>query len=160
VLICAMMFVLWWSVPRMIARFGGRWGVSGPADLAAVPVYFLIVTLMMLVATPITNTQIRRHEIQADIFGLDAAREPDGFAETAMQLSEYRKLEPGPVEEALFFDHPSGSNRIHRAMAWKAAHLAELSEAQRGMVGPLPASASSIPKSASPAPAAASNVQR
>ena len=30
VLIAAMMFVLWWSVPRVIARFGGRWGVSGP----------------------------------------------------------------------------------------------------------------------------------
>ena len=160
VLIGAMMFVLWWSVPRVIARFGGRWGVSGPADLAAVPVYFLIVTLLSLVATPITNTLIRRHEIQADVFGLDAAREPDGFAETAMQLSEYRKIEPGPIEEALFFDHPSGSNRVHRAMAWKAAHLAELPEAQLAMVRPLPASASSIPASASPAPAAASTVQR
>ena len=160
VLIGAVMFVLWWSVPKVIARFGGRWGVSGPTDLAAVPVYFLIVTLMMLAATPITNTLIRRHEIQADIFGLDAAREPDGFAQTAMQLSEYRKIEPGPIEEALFFDHPSGFNRVHRAMAWKAAHLAELPEAQRTMVRPLPASASSIPASASPAPAAASTVQR
>jgi STE24 endopeptidase len=160
VMIGAMMFVLWWSVPKVIERFGGRWGVSGPADLAAVPVYFLIVTLLLLAATPITHTLIRRHEIQADIFGLDAAREPDGFAQTAMQLSEYRKIEPGPIEEALFFDHPSGSNRVHRAMAWKAAHLAELPEAQRGMVRPLPASASSIPASASPAPAAASNVQR
>ena len=158
VLILGMMFVLWWSVPRVIARWGGRWGVNGPADLAAVPVYFLIATLIMLVATPVTNTLIRRHEIEADSFGLDAAREPDGFAETAMQLSEYRKIEPGPVEEALFFDHPSGSNRVHRAMAWKAAHLAELPEAQRAVVRP--ASASSIPNSASPAPAAASSVQR
>ena len=160
ILLLLVMYALWWSVPRLIARFGERWGVSGPADLAAVPVYFLVVTLMMLIATPITNTLIRRHELQADVFGLDAAREPDGFAQAAMQLSEYRKVEPGPIEEALFFDHPSGSNRVHRAMAWKAAHLAELPQAQRGMVRPLPPSASTIPPSASVAPAPASNVQR
>jgi len=40
--------------------------------------------------------------------GLDAAREPDGFASIAMKLSEYRKIEPTPLEEAVFFDHPSG----------------------------------------------------
>ena len=161
VMIGAVMFVLWWSVPKVIARFGERWGVSGPADLAAVPVYFLIVTVLLLAATPILNTLIRRQEIQADIFGLDAAREPDGFAQTAMQLSEYRKIEPGPIEEALFFDHPSGSNRVHRAMAWKAVHLAELPVDQRLMLRPLPPlRASTIPPSASAAPAADSTVQR
>ncbi len=161
-LLVGVMFALWWSVPRLIARHGARWGVSGPADLAAVPVYFLMVSLIMLVATPITNTLIRRHEIQADNFGLDAAREPDGFAQSAMQLSEYRKIEPGRVEEALFFDHPSGSNRVHRAMAWKAAHLTDLPVDQRGVVRPLPPplNASIIPPSARAAPAPASNVQR
>ena len=158
VLLLGLMFLLWWSVPRVIMRFGRGWGVTGPADLAAVPVYFLIVTLLMLVATPITNTLIRRHEIQADIFGLDAAREPDGFAQTAMQVSKNRKLEPGTIEEALFFDHPSGSNRIHRAMAWKAAHLAELPADQRGILRP--PSASTMPPSANATPAPASTVQR
>jgi STE24 endopeptidase len=32
-------------------------------------------------------------------------------------------MHPGPVEEFLFFDHPSGWQRIHRAMVWKAEHL-------------------------------------
>jgi STE24 endopeptidase len=36
-----------------------------------------------------------------------------------MQLSEYRKIRPGRLEELVFFDHPSGWNRVHRAMAWK-----------------------------------------
>ena len=33
--------------------------------------------------------------------------------------------EPGPLEEILFFDHPSGRSRIMMAMTWKAEHLAE-----------------------------------
>jgi len=39
------------------------------------------------------------------------------------KLAEYRKMNPGPVEEWLFFDHPSGYNRIHDAMRWKAENL-------------------------------------
>jgi STE24 endopeptidase len=35
----------------------------------------------------------------------------------------YRKLDPSPLEEFLFFDHPSGRARIRMAMDWKAANL-------------------------------------
>jgi len=33
-------------------------------------------------------------------------------------VSTYRKLRPGRIEEFLFYDHPSGYERVHRAMAW------------------------------------------
>ena len=58
-----------------------------------------------------------------DVFGLNAAREPDGFAEAALQLSEYRKMEPGTIQDFIFFDHPSGATRIRTAMRWKAENL-------------------------------------
>lgn len=61
----------------------------------------------------------RWEESEADRFGLDAARAPDGFAAVAIRLSEYRKLEPGRLEEGLFFDHPSGATRVRMAMQWK-----------------------------------------
>jgi STE24 endopeptidase len=32
-------------------------------------------------------------------------------------------MSPGPLEEWFFFDHPSGRNRIHDAMTWKAENL-------------------------------------
>ena len=37
-------------------------------------------------------------------------------------LSEYRKMRPGKWEEIVFYDHPSGYNRILMAMTWKAEH--------------------------------------
>ena len=79
----------------------------------------------MLVATPVTNTITRTEEIQADIFGLNAVRQPDAFATVALKLSTYRKLSPGPWEEAIFYDHPSGRTRIWEAMRWKKEHLAD-----------------------------------
>jgi STE24 endopeptidase len=114
------------AVPAIIRRYGVKWGVRDIADPAAIPVFFIVTTLIGLCLTPVTNTLIRTNESEADAFGLNTAREPDGFAKTALALSEYRKIEPGPVEEFLFFDHPSGKTRIRMAMDWKAAHLAEV----------------------------------
>ena len=63
----------------------------------------------------------RANGIPADnVYYFDASREPDGFAEAIFKLAEYRKLEPGAAEEFIFFDHPSGYNRIFAAMRWKA----------------------------------------
>ena len=114
------------AVPAIIRRYGSQWGVRDVTDPAAIPVFFMVVAVIGVFLTPVANTIIRTSESEADAFGLNAAREPDGFAKTALALSEYRKIEPGPVEEFLFFDHPSGKTRIRMAMDWKAAHLAEV----------------------------------
>lgn len=101
-----------------------RWGIRNIADPAGMPLFFSVIGFIFILATPIQNNIIRFHEQQADIFGLNAAREPDGFAESALLLSEYRKMEPSPFEEWFFYDHPSGYARIHMAMVWKAHEMA------------------------------------
>ena len=111
--------------PWLIRRYGARWGVRDLADPASLPVLGICLAVFFFLATPLTNTLVRMNESQADAFGLDAAREPDGFAKVAMRLSEYRKIEPGPLEEALFFDHPSGRTRVHMSMEWKAKNVAD-----------------------------------
>lgn len=111
------------AAPALIARYGARWGVRDLADPASLPVLSIVLAVLGLFATPVTNTLIRVNESEADAFGLNAAKEPDGFASIAMKLSEYRKIEPGPVEEALFFDHPSGATRVRMAMQWKKDHV-------------------------------------
>ena len=73
--------------------------------------------------TPVLNTIVRTNEYEADMFGLSAARQPEGFAEAALLLGDYRKLDPSPVEEMIFFDHPSGRTWILAAMRWKANQL-------------------------------------
>ena len=85
--------------------------------------------------TPVTNTITRTAEAQADIFGINAVRKPDGFAQSALMLSEYRKLDPTPLEEFVFYDHPSGRTRIHTAMRWKAEHLND-TDIKNGPVSP------------------------
>jgi len=112
-----------WSFERVSARWGARWGIKGIADVAALPLLVLLFSVFFFVITPVTNTLIRTQEVEADIYGLNAARYPDAEAEVDLKLGEYRKMKPGPIEEFIFFDHPSGYNRILMAMRWKAENL-------------------------------------
>ena len=123
-------------VPGLITRYGAAWGgIRDIADPASLPVLGLVITVFSLLATPLTNTLIRVDESQADAFGLDVAQEPDGFASAAMKLSEYRKIEPGALEELLFYDHPSGATRVRMSMQWKKDHVPD---AQMVLPPPMP----------------------
>ena len=102
--------------------WGERWGIRGLDDPAGLPLAALIVSAYLFALTPVLNTIVRTNEQEADTFGLNASRQPDGFALVTLKLADYRKLEPSPLEEWMFYDHPSGRTRILGAMRWKAEH--------------------------------------
>src|SRR5258708_32933368 len=106
-----------------VRRWGNKWGVRGLADRAGLPLLALIFSTLFFLATPFLNTVVRITEREADAFGINTAREPDGMAKVALKLGAYRKLNPTPLEEFIFYDHPSGRARIRMAMDWKAANL-------------------------------------
>ncbi len=103
-----------------LARWGKRLRLEGRDDPAALPLALIVFSTFFFVMTPLTHSIIRQAESEADAFGLNAAREPHGFAMAAMRLSTYRKLRPGPLEEFIFYDHPSGYDRVHGSMLWLA----------------------------------------
>ena len=106
-----------------VAKFGERWNIREVGDVAILPFAAIVLAVMSFVFTPIGNTFTRTQEFEADLYGLNAARQPDGEAEVDVLLGEYRKLDPTPMEELLFYDHPSGRTRIQAAMRWKAENL-------------------------------------
>jgi len=112
-----------WALEWTLQRWGEKWQIRGIGDTAVLPLVVLLVSIFGFVLTPIDNTFTRTQEYEADMYGLNTSRQPDGFAQGAIHLGEYRKMSPGPVEEWLFFDHPSGHNRIYAAMRWKAENL-------------------------------------
>jgi STE24 endopeptidase len=111
-----------WGIRIALARWGEKWDVRGITDIAVLPLAMIVFSIYSLLLTPVTNTITRTMEYEADMYGLNAARQPDGEANVDLMLGEYRKLDPGPVEEFLFYDHPSGRTRITAAMRWKAEH--------------------------------------
>jgi STE24 endopeptidase len=111
-----------WTLGKAIQRWGTRFGIRDLADPAGIPLLIGIFSIYMFAVAPIINTSVRIAEEEADAFGLNASQEPDGFAEVDLKLTEYRKADPGAIEEFLFYDHPSPKKRIYSAMRWKEAY--------------------------------------
>jgi len=111
-----------WGLNRALARWGEKWEVRGITDVAVLPLAVIVFSFYFFLMTPVNNTISRTMEFEADMYGLNAAQQPDGEANVDLMLGEYRKLDPGPLEEFIFFDHPSGRTRITAAMRWKAEH--------------------------------------
>jgi len=114
---------LHWGLNWALQRWGEKWQIRSVGDTAVLPLVVLLFSIFGFVITPIMNTSTRTQEYEADMYGLNTSRQPDGFAQAAIHLGEYRKMNPSPVEEWIFFDHPSGRSRIYAAMRWKAENL-------------------------------------
>lgn len=124
-----------WLLDRLFpaaCRLLGARDVKGLADPAGYPVFSLLLSVLFLLATPVTNSLTRITETDADNFSLQAANEPDGLARALVKTVEYRAATPGRLEEILFYDHPSVSRRIENAMRWKASHAPAATDPAEG----------------------------
>ncbi|MGB6357055.1 MAG: M48 family metallopeptidase [Steroidobacteraceae bacterium] len=130
-----------------LARWGARLGLADRADPAALPLAFALFSVIFFLLTPVQNLVTRSYEGEADAFGLNASREPYGWAMAAMRLSTYRKLNPGKFEEFLFYDHPSGYERVRAGMIWLKENQALVgsSTASPGAAPPGPGAALQAP---------------
>jgi STE24 endopeptidase len=122
--------ILYRGVEWALQRWGEKWRIRGIGDTAVLPLIVLMVSIIGFILTPVLNTYVRTEEMEADMYGLNTSRQPDGFAQAAIHLGEYRKMSPSSLEEFIFFDHPSGRNRIYAAMRWKAENLQLFSRPQ------------------------------
>lgn len=109
-----------WGFDKALARWGERWQIRDVGDTAGLPLLAALLSIYLFLATPVINNVIRQGELEADLFAVNATRQPDGFARVAMRTSDYRKIEASALEEMLLHDHPSGRTRVYNAMRWKA----------------------------------------
>lgn len=104
-----------------VRRFGALWLVDGVADLAAMPMLAIAISLVMLAATPALNALTRATEHEADIFGLELTHDTDAAERAFLQLAEGNRSDPDPPRwiELLLYDHPPLAARIRFAHGYK-----------------------------------------
>src|SRR5438045_6914319 len=95
-----------------LRRWGQRWDMRGIADPAGFPLLMLIFITFAFLMTPVLNSITRIPERDADQFGINTSREPDGAAKVALKLGAYRKLAPTPLVVFILYDHQIGSGMI------------------------------------------------
>ncbi len=87
------------------------------ADVAGLPLLFLIFYVVNLALMPIMNGYSRRRERVADAFALKALETREVFISCMNKLGEQNLAdpEPPPWYEWLFYDHPSIAKRVEMA---------------------------------------------
>ena len=100
-------------------RGGAAFGFSGPADIAALPLFALTLGLFGLITLPLNNAFSRWREARADRYALEATRNPQAFANAMTRLANQNLAEadPEPWVVFLLYSHPPIRDRV--AMAAK-----------------------------------------
>jgi STE24 endopeptidase len=109
------------SGPRIIARFRNRLKIENMADVAGLPLIFLIFVIYGLITMPVFPAFSRHMERQADKFALDMTQNKEAFI-SAMDELAYMNLSdptPSPIIEFLLYDHPPISKRIKFAQDYE-----------------------------------------
>ena len=95
---------------------------SDISDPVGAPALVMVATLWLCLGVFCDHALIRWVNVRADQYSLDQAKEPDGLAVALLHEWRGEDPSPSPLQEALFYDHPSLAGRLEHAMRWKAAH--------------------------------------
>jgi STE24 endopeptidase len=115
-------FIVHLTAPRIITRLRNRLKIENMADVAGLPLIFLIFIIYSIITMPIGPAFSRHMERQADKFALDMTYNKEAFI-SAMDKLAYINLSdpnPSPIIEFLIYDHPPISKRIKFAEEYES----------------------------------------
>lgn len=115
----AVLFLTAGAYPWFARLFGTDAEIADPRGM---PVFIFVLGLFSALSQPAMNTLTRVGETEADAYSMEHVGLPDAMASALIKTAEYRYPLAGPVEEALFYTHPTVENRVRAAMDWKAAN--------------------------------------
>lgn len=106
-----------------LANLAFHWVVQGQhfyqsfSDPATLPFLFALLGVFGLVVMPIGNGLSRAIEYQADEYALQATRKVEAFKSAMTRLANQNlaEVEPAPLVEFLFHNHPSIQKRLRHA---------------------------------------------
>jgi STE24 endopeptidase len=105
-----------------LASLGLLWGTTvfgfeGPADIAALPLFVLVMGVYGLLTMPLTNAYSRARERLADEYALKATDNGNAYASALIRLANQNlaDADPEPWVEILLYSHPALSKRIEMA---------------------------------------------
>jgi STE24 endopeptidase len=110
-----------------LAHLGLRWGVDyfgfeGIADIAAFPLFMLVIGAYGLVTMPLGNAFSRWRERRADAYALKATGKGQAYASALTRLANQNlaEVDPEPWVVLLLYSHPALRQRIVMAESWNA----------------------------------------
>jgi len=99
---------------KLINRFGSRWKINSLNQLASLPLLLLLVSLLLFLASPVTNAVSRYQEHRADVYAIELTGNAEPAIEAFQEITRSSLSEVNPPALVKFFryTHPSMVDRI------------------------------------------------
>lgn len=106
---------------RLIARYRMRFGFDTFGDVAAVPLFSLLITVFSLAVAPLSNLWSRHQEHESDRFALEITHDNQACARAFAELarSNLGNPRPGPLYVLWRASHPTLGDRIDFCNAYR-----------------------------------------
>ena len=104
---------------KVATLMGAKASIAEPRGIA---ILLVCISFLSLLAQPVSNYVVRLGETEADQYSYSAVNLPDAMASALVKTAEYRDPRPHPLQELIFYTHPSVEKRVKAAMEWKAQH--------------------------------------
>jgi STE24 endopeptidase len=118
----AVTFAGFWLASEVLqyAVDNARW-FEGLSDFATLPLLILVFSVLSVLLMPVLNAYSRFNERQADRYCFQSVRSVEPFVTAMNKLAAQNLAERQPSKwvERLFHSHPSISNRVAAARAWR-----------------------------------------
>ena len=126
-----------WLSHVAVATAGGWLGLTGPADLAALPLIALVGSAVWAASAPLRHAQSRQHERRADEFALACTGGAEAFGAAIRRLGARHLAEerPSRLTRWIHHRHPSVEERLARAEAYRRSQAREVGGAPQGARG-------------------------
>lgn len=89
---------------------------SSPHQISALPILFLILSIISIFLLPVYNSISRKFEFEADEFAVKSTGDKNSFISSLKKLSKINLADenPNPLIEFIFFSHPSIKRRVEK----------------------------------------------
>jgi Zn-dependent protease with chaperone function len=107
-------YLIHWLANKVIDRYGRRLKVYSLSQLASLPLLLLLVSLLLFLASPITNAVSRHQEHKADVYAIELTGEPEPAIVAFQEITRSSLSEVNPPALVKFFryTHPPMVDRI------------------------------------------------
>jgi STE24 endopeptidase len=118
-----LIFAGFFLADRLLAGLGPSLGLTGPADVAGLPLLLLTAGGLSLLLMPVANGLSRQHERRADRYALDLTSRPAAFVSAMRRLGAQNLAEDRPSRFVrwLCYTHPPLDERIAMARRQESA---------------------------------------
>ncbi|MEW9670701.1 M48 family metallopeptidase [Ammoniphilus sp. 3BR4] len=113
-MILAALYVIYLLLEWSIRRFGQSWGIDRVGDIASLPLFLLLLSILSFLSMPVQNAVSRQYEHAADVYAMEMMKDPDAAVRTFQRLAVegLSEVNPPPLVKYFLYGHPTLHERI------------------------------------------------